>query len=68
MFILHSGVPRDQIFVTTKLFDHDQGFDSAIAACELSLEKLGLDYIGESDFQRTGVGTSKMKPRHPELT
>ncbi|KAF8938009.1 hypothetical protein BGZ58_001750 [Dissophora ornata] len=43
--IRKSGVPRDQIFVTTKLFDHDQGFDSAIAACELSLEKLGLDYI-----------------------
>ncbi|KAF9195888.1 hypothetical protein BGZ50_003149 [Haplosporangium sp. Z 11] len=36
---------RDQIFVTTKLYDDDQGYESALAACELSLEKLGLDYI-----------------------
>ncbi|KAG0369823.1 hypothetical protein BGZ54_008721 [Gamsiella multidivaricata] len=43
--IRKSGIPRDQIFVTTKLYDHDQGFESAISACELSLEKLGLDYI-----------------------
>ncbi|KAF9146405.1 hypothetical protein BGX30_000751 [Mortierella sp. GBA39] len=40
-----SGIPRDQIFVTTKLFDQDQGYDSALEACELSLEKLGLDYV-----------------------
>ncbi|KAF9938236.1 hypothetical protein BGZ67_000381 [Mortierella alpina] len=43
--IRRSGIPRDQVFVTTKLFDKDQGYESALAACELSLEKLGLDYI-----------------------
>jgi len=43
---MNSGIPRDQIFVTTKLFDQDQGYDSALEACELSLEKLGLDYVG----------------------
>ncbi|KAI1309497.1 hypothetical protein EDD11_004083 [Mortierella claussenii] len=43
--IRKSGIPREQIFVTTKLHDKDQGFDSAIAACELSLERLGMDYI-----------------------
>ncbi|KAF9548446.1 hypothetical protein EC957_006662 [Mortierella hygrophila] len=43
--IRKSGIPRDQIFVTTKLFDQDQGYDSALEACELSLEKLGLDYV-----------------------
>ncbi|KAF9316761.1 hypothetical protein BG003_001558 [Podila horticola] len=40
-----SGIPREQIFVTTKLYDDDQGFEKALEACELSLEKLGLDYI-----------------------
>ncbi|KAF9974521.1 hypothetical protein BGZ65_008692, partial [Modicella reniformis] len=40
-----SGIPRDQIFVTTKLYDTDQGYSSAIDACELSLDKLGLEYI-----------------------
>ncbi|KAF9361580.1 hypothetical protein BGX26_001585 [Mortierella sp. AD094] len=43
--IRKSGIPRDQIFVTTKLTEDDQGYESAIAACELSLEKLGLEYI-----------------------
>ncbi|KAF9416476.1 hypothetical protein BGZ94_010204 [Podila epigama] len=43
--IRKSGIPRDQIFLTTKLYDDDQGFDKALEACELSLEKLGLDYI-----------------------
>ncbi|KAF9351995.1 hypothetical protein BGX34_000236 [Mortierella sp. NVP85] len=43
--IRKSGIPREQIFVTTKLQDSDQGYESAIEACELSLEKLGLDYI-----------------------
>jgi len=43
--IAKSGIPREDIFVTTKLWDADQGFDSAIQACEESLQKLGLDYI-----------------------
>ncbi|KAF9929989.1 hypothetical protein FBU30_001008 [Linnemannia zychae] len=43
--IRKSGIPRDQIFVTTKLTDKDHGYESALEACELSLERLGLDYI-----------------------
>ncbi|KAH8554040.1 aldo/keto reductase [Umbelopsis sp. PMI_123] len=43
--IARSGIPREEIFVTTKLWDADQGFESAIKACEESLQKLGLDYI-----------------------
>lgn len=33
--------------MTTKLYDDDQGFEKALEACELSLEKLGLEYIGK---------------------
>ena len=43
--IANGGVPRDQIFLTTKLWNDDQGYDSAIAACEASLERLGVDQI-----------------------
>ncbi|KAG2174151.1 hypothetical protein INT43_004171 [Umbelopsis isabellina] len=43
--IAKSGIPRHEIFVTTKLWDADQGYDSAIQACEVSLQKLGLEYI-----------------------
>ena len=40
-----SGVPRDQIFVTTKVWNTDQGYDAARAACGASLDRLGLDHV-----------------------
>jgi len=40
-----SGVPREQLFVTTKLWNADQGYDSALRACEASLKRLGFDYL-----------------------
>jgi 2,5-diketo-D-gluconate reductase A len=40
-----SGIPRDDIFVTTKLRNRDQGYDSTLAAFERSQEALGLDVI-----------------------
>jgi len=40
-----SGLPREEIFVTTKLWNSDQGYDSAMRAFDASLERLGLDYI-----------------------
>ncbi len=40
-----STVPRNQIFVTTKLWNNDHGYDSTIRACDESLTRLGLDYI-----------------------
>lgn len=43
--IKDSGVPREEIFVTTKVWNRDQGYESTLKACETSLEKLGLDYI-----------------------
>ena len=43
--IAASGIPRAELFVTTKLATEDQGFNAAMVACELSLERLGLDYV-----------------------
>jgi 2,5-diketo-D-gluconate reductase A len=40
-----SGLARDELFITTKLWNSDQGADSARAAFETSLEKLGLDFV-----------------------
>lgn len=40
-----SGVPRDDVFVTTKLWNDDQGFDTALRAFDTSLSRLGLDYL-----------------------
>lgn len=39
------GVPRSELFVTTKLWVQDAGYDSAMRAFEASLNKLGLDYL-----------------------
>ena len=40
-----SGIPRKEVFVTTKLWNSDHGYAPAIAACERSLKRLGLSYI-----------------------
>lgn len=43
--IAKSGIPRDELFITTKLWNSDQGTQSAFDAIDLSLEKLGLDHV-----------------------
>ncbi|PRY67269.1 2,5-diketo-D-gluconate reductase A [Glaciihabitans tibetensis] len=40
-----SGIPRDELFITTKLWNADQGTATAHAAIDTSLEKLGLDHV-----------------------
>lgn len=40
-----SGIARDELFVTTKLWNSEQGYDSTLAAFDASLEKLGLDHV-----------------------
>ncbi|MER6673248.1 aldo/keto reductase [Streptomyces sp. NPDC000983] len=43
--ITTSGVPREDVFVTTKLWNADQGYDATLRAFDTSLGKLGLDYV-----------------------
>ncbi len=43
--IAKSGIPRDELFVTTKLWNSDQGADTTADALATSLELLGLDYV-----------------------
>jgi 2,5-diketo-D-gluconate reductase A len=43
--IAASGIPRAELFVTSKLATDDQGFQSSQNALEASLERLGLDYL-----------------------
>ncbi|WP_413761355.1 aldo/keto reductase [Streptomyces sp. MMBL 11-3] len=40
-----SGIAREELFVTTKLWNSEQGHDSTLRAFDESLEKLGLDYV-----------------------
>jgi diketogulonate reductase-like aldo/keto reductase len=43
--IAASGIPRAELFITTKLANADQGFTTTQEACKVSLERLGLDYL-----------------------
>lgn len=43
--IASSGIARDELFVTTKLWNTDQGYDSTLRAFDASLDKLGLDHV-----------------------
>jgi 2,5-diketo-D-gluconate reductase A len=40
-----AGFPREQLFITTKLWNADQGYDETLRAFDTSLRKLGLDYL-----------------------
>ncbi|MER5953727.1 aldo/keto reductase [Streptomyces sp. NPDC056121] len=43
--IAASGIAREKLFVTTKLWNADQGYDATLRAFDASLDKLGLDYL-----------------------
>ncbi|MCF8564079.1 aldo/keto reductase [Alicyclobacillus tolerans] len=43
--IAESGVVRDELFVTTKVWNSDQGYDETLRAFETSRKKLGLEYV-----------------------
>ncbi|MEU2437979.1 aldo/keto reductase [Streptomyces rubradiris] len=43
--IAASGVPREEIFVTTKVWNSDHGYDATLRAFDTSLANLGLDYV-----------------------
>lgn len=43
--LAESGIARDELFITTKLWNEDQGYDATLTAFDASLEKLGLDHV-----------------------
>jgi 2,5-diketo-D-gluconate reductase A len=43
--IADAGVPREELFITTKLWNADQGYDNALRAFDASLQKLGIDQV-----------------------
>jgi methylglyoxal/glyoxal reductase len=43
--IAESRVPREELFITTKVWNADHGYEATLAAFDVCLEKLGLDYL-----------------------
>lgn len=41
----NAGISRDELFITSKVWNVDLGYESTLAAYETSLQKLGLDYL-----------------------
>jgi len=66
--IKESGVPREELFITSKVWNSDQGYESTLAAFETSLNKLGLDYLdlylihwpGKNKYKETWKALEKL--------
>src|SRR5271167_1165104 len=43
--IAESGVSRDELYLVTKLWNADQGYESALAAFDISMKRLGIEYL-----------------------
>ncbi|QHJ69787.1 aldo/keto reductase [Planococcus halotolerans] len=43
--LAESGVPREELFITTKVWNADHGYEETLAAFDASMKKLGLDYL-----------------------
>jgi 2,5-diketo-D-gluconate reductase A len=43
--IAAAALPREQVFVTTKVWNSEHGFDATLRAAEASLKRLGLDFV-----------------------
>ena len=43
--VRQSGIPREEVFITTKLWNSDHGYDNALKAFDKSLAKMKLDYV-----------------------
>jgi len=54
-----SGIAREDLYVTTKLWNSDQGYDSAMRAFDASMGKLGLDYLDLYLIHWPAPGTDK---------
>lgn len=59
--IKESGVPREELFITSKVWNSDQGYEKTLAAFDESLRKLGLDYLDLYLIHWPGKDKSKYK-------
>lgn len=59
--IKESGVDREELFITTKVWNSEQGYETTLQAFETSLNKLGLDYLDLYLIHWPGLDSSKFK-------
>lgn len=66
--IAAAGIRRDELFVTTKLWNSDRGTDSALAAIVTSLGKLGMDHVDLDLIHWPAPTTKWRRSPHPSWT
>lgn len=59
--IKESGVARDELFITSKVWNSDQGYESTLKAYDTSLQKLGLEYLDLYLIHWPGQDSSRFK-------
>src|SRR5450756_1637064 len=66
MALKKSGVPREEIFITTKLRNSDHGYKRALAAFYESLGRLGLESVSYTHLtlRRSTLCRSRWSPYH----
>jgi diketogulonate reductase-like aldo/keto reductase len=57
--VKQSGIAREELFITTKLWNSDQGYESALKAIDESLDKLALEYLDLYLIHWPGEGPEK---------
>jgi methylglyoxal/glyoxal reductase len=45
LIVANTPVKREEVFITTKVWDTEQGYESTLRSCEDSLKRLGMDYV-----------------------
>ena len=48
--VKNCGIPREDLFLTSKLYPDDMGYEKALEAFEQSCKKLQVDYLGYSSY------------------
>ena len=61
-----SKLNREEVFLTSKLWETDHGYDAALKAFEISLKKMNLDYL-DSDLHSSGGNHTKYDPPYLPL-
>jgi len=61
------NIPRNELFITTKLWYEDHGYQSTIDACNASLKRLGLDYLDLYIIHWPGTTLANNDKRNKEL-
>ena len=60
--IRKSGIPREELFITTKVWISEMGYDGTLRAFDASLSRLGLDYMEHGELWKNSIMPDESAP------